>query len=368
MGDKDEDSDDNEPAPAIAIAGEDKPSKPKEVLDAIKAGDVRMSLALLSRLGLAEELVSSEQYMIISMPSHRRGEAGKNDVVMSSLYAMAGGNMGEKFGLMPAVRSQNHLSSESHSVQDSLWEIKCLGEVSIHYCITSVSSRRHLTVTPSDAQLVATDKIVSNSKTRGSPSRRKDVAGEAQRWQFERLGLGSYVIKHSMTERLLCSIGSSRGQQVVLSSKGEGKSGPGENPRWRIYDASEINWTTQWGETLLHRAAWKGLPEVVEAILARPDFTVINAQNQWGETALHGAVLHAHPEVCSLLLSSGLQIDHVDQNGWTALDVLETHASINPETYDEVVEVFQRHGVLPGQLNETLHPLDMSMLEVSQQQ
>lgn len=348
--DEDFDDDDNDQPQAIsagAIGGEDKASTPSETLEAIKADDLRLSLAQLSRLGLAGDLTNTGRYMIINLPSKRRGT---QDAVTSSLYAGDGGNMEEKFGLLPA---HDHRRSGGESIENSLWEIKSLGEVSIHYSITNVSSGRHLTVT-SEGKLCATTATGSKSK-KGSPSK-KGVVNPLQRWQLEKLGLGSFMIMHSATERLLCTITSSGGHQVALSSA-PNEAHKGENPKWRILEAAEVNWTTQWGETLLHRAAWKGLVDVVEALLARPDFTMVSEQNQWGETALHGAVMHAHSEVCDVLLNSGLQLDLADQNGWTVLDVLETHASLRPQAYEAVIQVFQKYGIVPG---GTMHPSTLS--------
>jgi hypothetical protein len=86
------------------------------------------------------------------------------------------------------------------------------------------------------------------------------------------------------------------------------------------------------GATLLHQAAWYGLPEVCQGLLDHPDFVEADAEDNQGLTALHGACSQGHVAVVMLLVSSDVFTAVNARNaqfcrtgfGWTARDLAET--------------------------------------------
>jgi len=58
------------------------------------------------------------------------------------------------------------------------------------------------------------------------------------------------------------------------------------------------------GSTALHVAAAEGLDDVVEALLARPDFAAASGVDRDGFTALHGAAFRGHHHCARLLLGN----------------------------------------------------------------
>ncbi len=65
-------------------------------------------------------------------------------------------------------------------------------------------------------------------------------------------------------------------------------------------------------------AGAEGRNEILSAILATGR-TDLNDTNRYGGTALIPAAHHGHPETVRLLLGTAIDVDHVNNLGWTAL-------------------------------------------------
>eukprot|EP00930_Biecheleria_cincta_P086574 TRINITY_DN75841_c0_g1_i1.p1 TRINITY_DN75841_c0_g1~~TRINITY_DN75841_c0_g1_i1.p1 ORF type:complete len:363 (+),score=63.03 TRINITY_DN75841_c0_g1_i1:39-1127(+) len=90
--------------------------------------------------------------------------------------------------------------------------------------------------------------------------------------------------------------------------------------------SSDVNGTNKFGWTLLHRAVMTGREDVVEALLANPEFVAVNSRIPGGETALHLAAqtgqmravkaLLAHPSTAVNALSESRR-----RGGWRACEL-----------------------------------------------
>ena len=84
---------------------------------------------------------------------------------------------------------------------------------------------------------------------------------------------------------------------------------------------ADVNAKDNKGETPLHRAARKGKPEDIKALLDRG--ADIDAKDNFGKRPLHIAASSGKPEAIKVLLDRGADICAKDRNGWTA----SNHAS-----------------------------------------
>src|SRR5690606_33555304 len=65
-------------------------------------------------------------------------------------------------------------------------------------------------------------------------------------------------------------------------------------------------------------AGAEGRNEILRAILASGR-AKLDDTNRYGGTALIPAAHHGHPETVRILLATGMDVDHVNNLGWTAL-------------------------------------------------
>jgi len=75
----------------------------------------------------------------------------------------------------------------------------------------------------------------------------------------------------------------------------------------------------EYGDTLLHVAAQKGLANVCQALVER--VLNVNSKNRYYRTPLHLAVQGGHSEVAKILISSGADVDAKNSRDWTPLHV-----------------------------------------------
>ena len=85
-----------------------------------------------------------------------------------------------------------------------------------------------------------------------------------------------------------------------------------------IAAGADVNARDDIGDTPFLYAGAEGRDAILRAILAtgRAD---LRDTNRYGGTALIPAAHHGHPETVRILLATGIDIDHVNDLGWTAL-------------------------------------------------
>jgi ankyrin repeat protein len=79
--------------------------------------------------------------------------------------------------------------------------------------------------------------------------------------------------------------------------------------------------------TPLHWAAWKGYPEIIDALLdAGADIQAHNKNDHWGTTPLHAAAHGNRKDAVAALIRRGAEVNAVKANGFgTPLAETETH-------------------------------------------
>ena len=83
-------------------------------------------------------------------------------------------------------------------------------------------------------------------------------------------------------------------------------------------DGSLVNATSQYGDTALIWAAYKGYTEIVKSLLEKD--ADVNAKDNNGHTALIWAVVNGHTEIVKSLLANNADFNAKNQSGHTALD------------------------------------------------
>ena len=93
----------------------------------------------------------------------------------------------------------------------------------------------------------------------------------------------------------------------------------------------DVNEAHQYGYTALIWAAMYGHTAIVERLL---QVSGINANyvNKYGRTALMSAARNGHTDTVKLLIDHGADVNHADNDGTTALDVVRT---------DEIKQIIQ---------------------------
>lgn len=84
---------------------------------------------------------------------------------------------------------------------------------------------------------------------------------------------------------------------------------------------ADINITDERGSTPLHRAASKGLLQVVNLLLDHKDELKINSKDLYGNTALHYACEEDRQEVALLLVKNGADLEIKNKENQTCLDM-----------------------------------------------
>jgi ankyrin repeat protein len=85
-----------------------------------------------------------------------------------------------------------------------------------------------------------------------------------------------------------------------------------------IESGADVNAKDAIGDTPFLYAGAEGRNEILRAILASGR-AALGDTNRYGGTALIPAAHHGHPETVRKLLGAGIDVDHVNRLGWTAL-------------------------------------------------
>ena len=100
--------------------------------------------------------------------------------------------------------------------------------------------------------------------------------------------------------------------------------------------------------TPLHSAAWHGLKEMVELLIAKG--ADVNAKNVAGWTSLHNAIAAGQEEVVDLLIAAGTDVNAKDRHGKTPLD-----EAINPfYNKTEIANLIRKHGGKHGTIHSAV--------------
>lgn len=88
--------------------------------------------------------------------------------------------------------------------------------------------------------------------------------------------------------------------------------------------------------TALHYAVRRRMPEVCQALLARPDFEAIQAWDGAGDTAMHTAVSQGHEALCHLILAKDPTLAMVENSSGETASELALRLGSRP-----VIRAFQ---------------------------
>lgn len=129
-----------------------------------------------------------------------------------------------------------------------------------------------------------------------------------------------------------------------------------EVARLLIEAGADVNAKDNIRDTPFLYAGAEGRNEILQMILATGRANLADT-NRYGGTALIPAAHHGHPETVRMLLGTGIDIDHVNNLGWTALLEAVILGDGGP-VYQEIVGLLVDAGALGIPDNDGVTPLE----------
>ena len=129
-----------------------------------------------------------------------------------------------------------------------------------------------------------------------------------------------------------------------------------EVARLLIEAGADVNAKDNIRDTPFLYAGAEGRNEILQMILATGRANLADT-NRYGGTALIPAAHHGHPETVRMLLGTGMDIDHVNNLGWTALLEAVILGDGGP-VYQEIVGLLVDAGALGIPDNDGVTPLE----------
>jgi ankyrin repeat protein len=107
----------------------------------------------------------------------------------------------------------------------------------------------------------------------------------------------------------------------------------------------DINAKDDRGNTILHKAAYKGNQKIVELLIFIDRGADINARTKDGYTVLHYLAMNGYSEmklIVELLIAKGADVNAKTNDGKTPLDAIESIFGGDPE----IIEIFKQNGAV----------------------